>query len=854
VRSFKHFIYLDLDPPRKTTSKPMKNKHLFLLPATIAAGFTLLSPNLHAAAITWDAGGVDNNWSTVDNWSDNAAATGDDITFNATGALASGITNTVDTSISIASLTYSQESATLQHTTAIAAGQTLTVAGNFLLAGSSTTAATPTNVTLTGSTGTLTVSGTSFQVGQTTPGASGAPTNSLDMSGLGTFNANLGNTGIFRLGATNSNTGGAQATVKLAATSSITADVLGVGDRAGRGVSQTLKLGSVANTINANTVAIGSSSGRGSGNLSFETSTGTLLLRAADGIAAVTTMNMVNNGFNHNGTHTAVVDFSAHSVDAKIGALTMARRTGTGSAGSNATLTFDTGTLEVASVNMAVATNASMTGANNATINIGGGTATFGAISMATNNGGGGTTAALNFTGGSITVTGDITRVGGTGAGAIVATLALSGASTVLDVSGKNLTGLTSITYTNGLLKNLGTVNTGMTLAGSGSRVFDQAAGISGQIQGAITGTGLGLTKQGEGSLTLSGTNTFTGGVTISTGELKITNASALGTGPKIINAQNLGYVSLDGTAGNISLASSLSFTTAGLSILNTAGDNVISGTVKTIAGNGSSTITSDGGSLTLAGNVDSGATGNRILELSGTSTGTNTVSGSISNGTATLAVTKSGAGNWTLTNATNSYTGATNINGGKLVVDGNISTSSLTTVASGATLAGSGTVGKTVINGTLAVGNSPGQMDFTDTLVLAGTTIMEIDGTLGAGVTGGHDFVNLTGAGAAGVLTYGGAMTLDIGVIFGTGTYSWNLFDMASETGTFATLSLGDQYSGSLMDADLNGIWDLTSGDNTWQFTESTGELGLTVIPEPSAALLGGVGVLALLRRRRSC
>ncbi|MEY3897378.1 MAG: hypothetical protein RLZZ214_2899, partial [Verrucomicrobiota bacterium] len=58
-----------------------------------------------------------------------------------------------------------------------------------------------------------------------------------------------------------------------------------------------------------------------------------------------------------------------------------------------------------------------------------------------------------------------------------------------------------------------------------------------------------------------------------------------------------------------------------------------------------------------------------------------------------------------------------------------------------------------------------------------------------------------------------------------------------------------------SLLDADLNGIWDLTSGGNTWQFTQSTGVLGLTVIPEPNvAALLGGVGVLALLRRRRSC
>jgi len=27
---------------------------------------------------------------------------------------------------------------------------------------------------------------------------------------------------------------------------------------------------------------------------------------------------------------------------------------------------------------------------------------------------------------------------------------------------------------------------------------------------------------------------------------------------------------------------------------------------------------------------------------------------------------------------------------------------------------------------------------------------------------------------------------------------------------------SLDNQYSGSLLDADLNGIWDLTSGDNT--------------------------------------
>ena len=143
--------------------------------------------------------------------------------------------------------------------------------------------------------------------------------------------------------------------------------------------------------------------------------------------------------------------------------------------------------------------------------------------------------------------------------------------------------------------------------------------------------------------------------------------------------------------------------------------------------------------------------------------------------------------------------------------------------------------------------------MNFTNTVDLNGITIMEIDGSAGAGVVGGHDFVNLTGAGAAGILSYGGTLTLDIGTAFGVGTYSWNLFDFASETETFATISLADQYSGNLLDGDSNGIWELNSGNNAWQFTKSTGVLGLTVIPEPSAALLSGLGMLALLRRRRN-
>jgi hypothetical protein len=72
----------------------------------------------------------------------------------------------------------------------------------------------------------------------------------------------------------------------------------------------------------------------------------------------------------------------------------------------------------------------------------------------------------------------------------------------------------------------------------------------------------------------------------------------------------------------------------------------------------------------------------------------------------------------------------------------------------------------------------------------------------------------------------------------------------MASETGTFSSISLADKYTGSLVNT--SGVWDLVSGNETWKFTESTGVLTLDVVPEPSITLLGSLGLLALLRRRR--
>jgi hypothetical protein len=168
--------------------------------------------------------------------------------------------------------------------------------------------------------------------------------------------------------------------------------------------------------------------------------------------------------------------------------------------------------------------------------------------------------------------------------------------------------------------------------------------------------------------------------------------------------------------------------------------------------------------------------------------------------------------------------------------------------VSSGATLGGNGTVGATTVNngGTLAPGNATGLLTVSSTLALNSLAIseFEIDGaSRGLGLNG-YDAVDVAGA-----LTYGGTLNADFGILFGAGSHSFNLFDFSSQSGSLAALNLTGSYSGVL---NSGNSWSLVSGSETWGFDHSTGVLSLTVVPEPRAALLGGLGLLMLLRRRR--
>jgi autotransporter-associated beta strand protein len=238
-------------------------------------------------------------------------------------------------------------------------------------------------------------------------------------------------------------------------------------------------------------------------------------------------------------------------------------------------------------------------------------------------------------------------------------------------------------------------------------------------------------------------------------------------------------------------------------------------------------------------------ATGN-VLQ-SGTTVTVDSTSGSSALGSVVSgsnSLVKNGSGTTTL-NATNTYTGTTTVSSGMLLINGNNSAATgAVTVASGATLGGSGMIGglTTILSGgILAPGNTSDVLTFGGALTLAtgSSTVMEIAGAA-------SDSIDVDGQ-----LTYGGALTLTSDTLIAYGVY--DLFWVASETGDFASIILsGAAYSGETF-AQVGDLWTTTVGGDTYTFSQLTGDL--TVVPEPGTyALLGGMFALAhvMLRRRR--
>ena len=482
----------------------------------------------------------------------------------------------------------------------------------------------------------------------------------------------------------------------------------------------------------------------------------------------------------------------------------------------------------------------------------------------------------------------------------------ISGGALATGTSGALPTG-GAVTITSGTLDLGGYSATIGTLSGSsgatitsgsaGSITLTSTSATNSTYAGTIT-NGLGamaFTKQGAGTLTLSGTSSYTGATTISGGVLAFGVSNALSDSTAVtVAGGGLDIGSYTDTVASFTITSGSLF---GSGKLTAATYALGGGTVTGNLGGGSMTVTAnsnlngtaDGTSVSLnAGSLALGSAGRFTsiqVALTGSSGGSMSLGGSesvgslaggfnVSLGSATLntgndntsttysgivsgsgGLTKAGTGTFTLSGSS-SYTGATAVNGGRLLVNGQLGNTAVAVNASGL-LGGSGTIlGGVTVNssGTLSPGNSPGVLTVGSLSLLAGShTLMEITGTSAS------LYDQIVGTGSGG-LTYGGNLDLVLSGSYADQT-TFHLFsNFSSSGGDFAAVGLDatGEYAGlTFSDSDhVGGVWTSTWTENHQRLVFSTGTGDLVVVPEPSTYAMGLVGLACggwqMLRRRR--
>ncbi len=222
--------------------------------------------------------------------------------------------------------------------------------------------------------------------------------------------------------------------------------------------------------------------------------------------------------------------------------------------------------------------------------------------------------------------------------------------------------------------------------------------------------------------------------------------------------------------------------------------------------------------------------------------------------------ISKTGANTLLLTNA-NTYAGTTNITTGLLSAN-NITGSATGTgaVSVTGTLGGAGTITPTGSNGitvnsggALAPGNgtTPGTMTFNFTSTTGKLTMSSGSGfQYHLGSAGVGDMLAIVGASAGDVIFNNNMINF-----MGTGAVgSYKIFDTSlnSTTWTGLTVNGSGQITGGLTYTNLTGGYSAILYMGGGSYGGTSGDIYVQVIPEPKVALLGGLGALLLLRRRR--
>lgn len=370
-----------------------------------------------------------------------------------------------------------------------------------------------------------------------------------------------------------------------------------------------------------------------------------------------------------------------------------------------------------------------------------------------------------------------------------------------------------SVNETVGALAGAGSVNirgNTFTVGDTGNSTFSGVISDSGAYGSLI--------KQGTGTLTLSGANSYTGPTTINAGAIIVANNSALGT-------STYGNTVASGAAlqfqGGVTLTEGqFSVTGTGLggtgALRNLSGNNTLAASIDL---GGNTTVTSSAGTFTASGQVNLGS-GN-TLTINGA--GNTTFSGAITNSS---AITKNDGGTLTFSGTSaNSFGGALTINDGTVV---------LAKTAGTHAVSGSGI---TIGNGVGAAGSAALQLNASDQIAdYTGLITINSDGaflvnnfTESINTLAGTGLIDLSTSGYLTVGINSGSSTFG-GTLAGTGTFE----KTGSGTLTFThdidfdgtlTLSGGTL---ALSSIDLSADTLLVTGNSTLDFSGAASTINL--------------------------
>lgn len=524
-------------------------------------------------------------------------------------------------------------------------------------------------------------------------------------------------------------------------------------------------------------------------------------------------------------------------------------------------------------------------------IQFGGSTGTYAASSSAT----------LKLSGGSLYV----------GAQGITLGSAASTLPTTIQLQGGTLGA--DQDWSSSMSMKLGTTAGGPTIRAQNSASTARNIALSGILSddGAVNGI---LTKTGTGTLTLSNANSYTGLTTVTAGSLSITSTGSLASGnaltlgadgtADLANAsQNLGAVNNSNTATN-----ALNFSNAGgtvvLASLTGAGKTRFGSNGTVTGGISEGTVTAVG---TLNANISGGTVGAGSLSSTSITGGTTTVGG-----VATIGTLTSGTAN--LNGSTSSIAilngGTVNLDSTTLSVGAGTTSGSITGASGALTVTGALALNGTTSYGGVTTVSAGADLRINGTHSGTGAINIAATGKLGGSgsVKGGINVSGILAPGNSIESLGGGDLNFATGSVYGYElqtdlfddmpnlagdlTYSSGTLNIASGTiltlkdlGTSKSLAGGSKltlissagaWNAGLFSYDagaglvtLEDDSDITLGANIWRLSYNdtiaggnfvsdtagaTNYVTLTVVPEPNVAtLVGGLGMLALLRRRRN-